>query len=67
MIHFASTVFFGLAATSVGSACLALIPTFRPERKRFDDRFLFFLGRYFLPAWAFQEVVFRLVFGAFFP
>jgi hypothetical protein len=67
MVHFFSIVLFGLLLASVGSVCLALIPTFRPDRKRFDDRFLFFLGRYFLPAWAFQEVLFRVVFGVFFP
>lgn len=67
MAHFFSILFFGLAFTGVCSICLALIPMIRPECRRFDARFLLFWGRYFLPAWAFQEIIFRVVFGTFFP
>jgi hypothetical protein len=58
---------FGLISTSVAAIALAALPNFRPDRRQFSDRFLYFLWRYCVPVWGFQEVVLRVFYGRFFP
>ncbi len=58
---------FGLVSTSVAAVTLAGLRTFRVERGEFTSRFVYFLCRYCLPCWGFQEVMVRIVFGHFFP
>jgi hypothetical protein len=50
---------FGMTSTSVAAIALAALPNFRPDRRQFSDRFLYFLWRYCMPVWGFQEVIFR--------
>jgi hypothetical protein len=60
-------LFYGLITTGVAAALLAAIPGFRPERAQFADRFVYFLWRYCVPVWGFQELALRIFFGRFYP
>jgi hypothetical protein len=51
-------MFFGLISTSVAAIALAAPPNFRPGRRQFSDRFLYFLWSYCVLVWGFQEVIF---------
>jgi hypothetical protein len=49
---------FGMISTSVAAIALAALLNFRPDRRQFSDGFLYFLWRYCMPVWGFQEVMF---------
>jgi hypothetical protein len=58
---------FGLVSTSFAAFLLAALPDVRPDRRQFSERFLYFLWRYALPIWGFQEFILRIFFGRFYP
>lgn len=58
---------FGLISTSFAAFLLAALPNFRADHRQFSARFLYFLWRYCLPIWGFQEVILRIFFGRFYP
>jgi hypothetical protein len=60
-------ILFGAIASGTAAVPLAALPGFRSDRTEFAKRFVYFLWRYCLPIWAFQELIFRIVFGRFFP
>jgi hypothetical protein len=60
-------IVFGLVSTGVAAALLAALPNFRADRPQFSDRFIYFLWRYCLPLWGFEEIILRLFFGRFYP
>jgi hypothetical protein len=67
LARFTDFALFGLISTSFGAAILAALPNLRSDRRKFSDRFLYFLWRYCLPIWGFEEVVLRILFGRFYP
>jgi hypothetical protein len=60
-------IIFGLVSTGFAAALLAALPNFRADRRQFSGRFIYFLWRYCLPIWGFEEVILRLFFGHFCP
>lgn len=60
-------ILFGVISTGVAAAGLALLPNFRSDRILFRDRFVYFMWRYCLPIWAFEEIILRVFYGRFYP
>jgi hypothetical protein len=60
-------VAFGVMVCTIASAALALAPGFRAERTGFGRRFVFFLWRYSLTAWAALELVTLVWTGRLYP
>jgi hypothetical protein len=65
--RFTDVALFGLISTSFAAAILAALPNFRTDRRQSSDCFIYFLWRYCLPIWGFEEVAPRIFFGRFYP